>query len=149
MQRNDVQMYPSVVHFKGGKFDSEWELSEGATSISGDVSKWVGKVLQTKPAKLMREASDSKDGKNLGMHLHELATLLSWKDPTTAAIGYFILAASIGLLAWIIGTGLELDWTSVTCFANEAKSKKWPSALLPELKEMPPPRTIVRSSLEL
>jgi thioredoxin-like negative regulator of GroEL len=146
---NNVQMYPSVVHFKGGKFDGEWELSEDATSLSRDVSKWVGKVLQTKPAMMRAEASNSKDVKSLGTHLRELATLLSWKDPTTAAIGYFILAASVGLLAWILGTGLELDWTSIACFANEAKSKKWPSALLPELPEMPPPRTIVRSSLEL
>lgn len=148
---NKVEMYPSLIHFKGGKFDSEWELSSGATSLSRDVSKWVGEVLQKKHAKggALEASKHHEDIKNLGAHLRELATLLSWKDPTTAAIGYFILAASVGLLAWIIGTGLELEWKTVACFASEAKNKKWPSALLPELSYMPPPRTIVRSSLEL
>lgn len=152
---NNVQTYPSVTHWQNGKFESEWELSRGATSYSSDLSKWIGKVLLSKPggSKEDKETSKKQNLKEtsaLSAHVAELAALLSWKDPTTAAIGYFILAASLGIVTWIVGTGLELDYKTVLCYAREgSKLKKWPSALLPELPDMPPPRTIVRSSLEL
>lgn len=150
---NNVQTYPSVTHWKNGKFESEWEISRGATTLSGDLTKWIGKVLLKKPADIAKEAEKKthlREMKNLSAHIAELAGLLSWKDPTAAAIGYLILAASVGLLAWILGTGLELDYKSLVCYAHQAKNcKQWPSALLPDLPEMPPPRTIVRGSLEL
>lgn len=156
---NGVETYPWAIHFKGGKFARAWELSRGATSLSGDLSAWIGKVLTGKTSNhtsgiTIPEASKTNrlagGLSGLASHLHELSSLLSWKDPATAAVGYVILAVSVAVLAWIIGTGLELDFKTVLCLAKEAnKSKRWPSALLPELPEMPEPRTIVRSSIVL
>jgi len=155
---NNVQNYPSAVHFKGGKFASEWELSNGATSLSGDLSKWIKKVLTTKsPSKVTAEATraSSKHRGQLGTadlvaHIRELMGLLSWKDPATAAIGYCVLAIAVAVFAWIVGTGLELEAKAVfSCFTKEAKGTQWTQAWLPKLEEMSAPRTIVRTSMEL
>lgn len=154
---NKVENYPSVVHFQGRKFASVWEISNDATSLSGDISKWIGKVLTAKPKNETDQAIGKHHGATgrqstarLGANLQELLGLLSWEDPTTAAIGYLILAIAVSVVAWILGTGLELERATIfSYFTKEAKCKQWPSALLPELPEMPPPRTIVRSTIVL
>jgi len=154
---NKVEMYPSVAHFEGGKLSSRWELSSDATSLSGDVSKWVRKVLAAKPSVHGGSQAAGEDDKGEALsggatmfsHLRELAGLFSWKDPTTAAYGYFILAASVVAVVWIIGTGLELDVKAVLGMVKQSKAKQWPSALLPDMPEMPQSRTIVRNSFTL
>lgn len=149
---NGVKNYPSVIHFKGGKFEKEWEISWGATSLSADLSKWIRKELTVK---LMRKEASQQHGNSttgalVNAHLHELSALLSWKDPTTAIIGYVILAIAVAIVAWIVGTGLELEVKAVlSSWSKQAKNMPRPSALLPELPAMPEPRTIVRSSIIL
>lgn len=148
---NNVQNYPSVIHFKDGKFAREWELSKGATSLSTDISKWISKVLSAqKSDQASKSTTHAAPELSLANHLRELSGLLSWNDPRTAAIGYFILAIVVAIFAWVIGTGLELELKAVlSCFSKDAKLKQWPSALLPDLPEMPEPRTIVRNSIVL
>jgi len=172
---NHVQMYPSVVHYKGGKFLKAWDLSKSAKSLSADISKWIGKELSPK---LMREAPSNKEGssaqsfatttsasikalfkalrQSLGKLLHEFVALLSWKTPATAAGGCFILAVAVAVFAWVVSTGLELDVQTTlaslrlpqTSSGKDAKMP-WSTGFLPELKEMAAPRTIVRGTMEL
>jgi len=167
---NGVQMYPSVLHFQGGKFKTEWEMSEttfnkGVSGISVQLSRWIGKELIVKNTNATTKASKTKSDKaaaggglSVALHLRELQKLLSWKslweDPATAAFGYCLLIVACLLFVWIVGTGLELEPKStlkstLSWFSKEGNGKSWPSALLPALPEMPVPRTIVRKSLEL
>jgi len=155
---NSVENYPSAVHFQGGKFASAWEISRADTSLSGSLSKWIKKVFvakspsdaEAKATRIYRKQGGHLGAANLGAHLHELQQLLSWKDPTTAAIGYCVLAVVVALLAWIVGTALELELKTVfSCGKKQAERKQWPQALLPSLPEMPAPRTIVRNSMTL
>lgn len=153
---NKVQGYPSVTHFQGGEFAGEWEISSGATSLSGDLSKWIDEALTRKLANNKKgQASPRLDtgaqGRfgAVGLAFGELVGLLSWQDPATAAFGHFVLAVALGIVVWILGTGLELELKTVLCFGKQAKGKQWPSAWLPDLPETPAPRTIMRTSIVL
>jgi hypothetical protein len=159
---NNVQEYPSVHHFHNGRLASEWEPSKGATSLSKDISKWVTRELT-------RNGSSTSSNKNTGglsrsymlaqaagawnlisSGVRELIAHLSWKDPATAALGYAVLAINVVVLAWSLVTGFEVEWkTSILGLARTAKHKARPSALLPQLPELPEPRTIVRGSFVL
>lgn len=155
---NNVQNYPSAIHFKDGKFAKEWQLSRSATSLGTDLSKWIGKEIG---AKLMREEkiSHAKNAtqlmgnfvsSDLVGHLNELSQLLSWKDPSTAAAGYFILAMAVCVCVWILGTAMDFECKTILFgLSKEAQHMPRPSALLPQLKELPEPRTIMRNSLVL
>lgn len=134
---NHVDNYPSVVHFKGGKLLKAWHLSSAATSLSGDITKWIGKELSIKPV-----AKPKGTSLNVMSNIKEFLALLSWKDPTIAAAGYGLLAMLLLVVAWIINTGFEPELKSLV------GEKSWPS-LLPEMKDMGTPRTIVRSSIVL
>jgi len=157
---NNVQNYPWAVHYKGGKMAAVWEISADATSLNGDLSKWIRKELEGKPA-AEKAAAKAAAKQPLGQltaarrltaaHIKELSQLLSWKDPTTAAIGYVTLAVAVAVFVWIVGTGLELELATVLAgWSFKAETPKhWPTALLPPLPEMPASRTIVRNSLVL
>jgi len=142
---NHVSMYPSVVHFKKGKLIKAWDMSKGARSLSGDISLWISKELTPK---VMRSEKKNQ-GMSASSLLREFLRLLSWKDPSTAAVGYFVLAIAVVVFAWVVGTGLELELkATLGSLAMEVK-KPWTSAFLPELKDMAAPRTLVRTTMEL
>lgn len=160
---NNVQEYPSVQHFHNGKLASDWEPAKGATSLSKDISKWVRREFTRNET-----GTFTNDRSNIGSSrssffaqvagvwnlissgLRELLAHLSWKKPATAALGYAVLAINIIVLAWSLVTGFELEWkTSLLGLARTAKHKARPSALLPQLPELPEPRTIVRGSFVL
>merc|ERR1719272_2556405 len=151
---NHVEGYPSVVHFKNGKFAKAWEVSRDADSLSADISKWIGKELSPK---LMREEPSKNQGELSGgrlssivvHHIRELFKLLSWKDPATAAIGYFVIAIFVAVFAWTVGTGLELDCQATFASVTEGVKKPWGASFLPELKQFAAPRSIVRTTMEL
>jgi hypothetical protein len=143
---NHVEMYPSVVHFKKGKLIKAWDVSKGAKSLSGDISLWISKELTPK---VMRNELAKHTGMSGSRLLRDFWRLLSWKDPSTAAIGYFVLAIAVVVFAWVVSTGLELELkATLGSFATEVK-KPWTSAFLPELKDMAAPRTLVRTTMEL
>jgi hypothetical protein len=154
---NGVEEYPTVLHFQEGKLASKWKLSSSATSLSGDISKWISQVFAAQLSKDEGNATATKAAEHqihfnvtsFIAHLHELAGLFSWRDPATAAIGYCIIAAAVGIVVWVLGAGLELDLKTILGFAKDSKTKQWPSALLPKMPEMPQPRTIVRNSFTL
>merc|ERR1719272_263145 len=150
---NNVENYPSVVHFKNGKIAKAWDVSKGATSLSGDISKWIGKELSPK---LMREEpSQKKQGAvgyghfSLSPHFSEFLALLSWRDPATAAIGYLVIAVAVAVFAWTAGTGLELELQATLASLGEGVKKPWAAPFLPELKQMAAPRSILRETMEL
>jgi hypothetical protein len=151
---NKVEEYPTVQHFRAGKLVRGWELSDGATSLSKDIAKWVR-------AEFMKDSNASMSighqspattygteiYSSMESGLHEFIFLLSWNDPVKAAIGYLVLASIVAVLFWSLATGLEIDLQmTVQSFAKSANSKARPSALLPDLPRLPEPRTIVRNS---
>jgi hypothetical protein len=159
---NNIQEYPSVQHFRNGRRVSDWDLARGATSLSKDISRWIRQELnknETNGTKHKRKAIAVRVGFMDAEHmpsfassgLRELSELMSFrKDPVTAAFTYIVLATIIGVMAWCLGTGLELDLKcQMLGLVKTAKSRAQPSALFPQLSELPEPRTIVRSSFVL
>jgi len=147
---NNVENYPSVLHFKNGKITKAWQISRDAESLSADISKWIGKELTPK---IMREEAPRKgmvveSQKQLFVtSVREFLALLSSQEPATAVAGYGILAAAAAVLVWVVGTGLELDFKAIV--ASFARMPPNAAALLPELKEVGASRTILRSTMEL
>lgn len=157
---NGVETYPSMLHFQRGVQPQEWSPSRGATSLSSDISSWIRKELTRTSLKSHANASrtlasgsiSTGDGGLISFEqLKELSALFSWRDPKTAAMGYVILATVVAVVAWVVGTGLEVEFQTVlwACAKGAKKSVPRPSALLPELPVMPQPRTIVRNSIIL
>lgn len=148
-----IEYYPTVQHYKGGKLVDKWEIyesmmKEGIASVSKHLSSWISKELKDKLSGVTAKKASSADP-SIVSHMRELTKLLSLRgmmeDPATAAVGYLILVAAVVLFAWIVGTGLELEFAStLSYFSKEGKA-----ALLPKLPEMAAPRTIVRTSFEL
>lgn len=160
---NNVEGYPSVQHFHNGKLASVWALSPGAASISDlskDIVKWVDHELANNATHANSERSASvKPGliaefvglwKVASSGMRELYAHLSWRSPATAALAYVVIIINMVILTWSLASGLELEWkSSIMCIAKTAKHKARPSALFPELPELPEPRSIVRSSIVL
>jgi len=149
---NNVEEYPTLQHFHGGKLVRGWELSDGATSLSKDIAKWVRKEFArnystTSQDKKLGAQQDNAMYNSMKSGLRELLDLLSWSDPLKAAFGYVVLASIVAILIWSLETGFELDSKrAIWGFAQSAKHKAHPSALLPKLPKLPEPRTIVRNS---
>jgi len=161
---NNVQSYPTVLHFKGGKLVKNWELTQSASetgmqAVRTALSSWIAKELTGKltNGQWSQQAPKKQATRDLSQVIagvRELGRMMSWKalweDPVTAVVGYFILAAAIVLFAWIVGTGLEIELkATLSGFYDQAKNKNGPSALLPNLPELPASRTIVRKPIEL
>lgn len=140
---NDVEGYPSVSHFKDGKFLKAWSISPSAKSLSKDIAQWIGKELAFNATGALMRKETSGTSLNVAANVYEFFALLSWKDPTTAFAGYGLIAIAVFVVAWVLGTGLELEVKSAVV------RKSWSSAFLPEMKEMGAPKTIVRSSIVL
>jgi len=139
---NNVQSYPSLVHYKGGKFSSAWQLSVNVNTmkeLAGDISKWIGKVLHV-PADVA--SSQTSLYASMSDGLQQFSRLLSSQDPRTATRGVVMLLAIVSTSIWMFGTVLDLDLRAVISTAKKATS-------LPELPEAPESRAIVRDSFEL
>lgn len=164
---NNVETYPTVLHFKDGKLVKSWELTQslyddGMAAVSAHLFTWIGDALT---GQLMTDGKWSEQAPkeqaqgdlSITMHLEELFEMLAWKsgqkDPMALlhqVFGYFVMAVAIGSFAWIVGTGLELDLkAALSAYYEQAKTKSWSSSLLPAFPELPASRTIVRRSLEL
>lgn len=147
---NFVQNYPSVHHFKGGKFYKTWDLSPGATSLSADISKWVSKELT--PKLVRKEPKKQNSSLNVRRHVRDFFAMLSFNDPATATAAYSLMAVAVFIFVYVLGTGLEIELATVLSSYTKTMNKmKDPmaSGLLPNLKEMGATRTIVRNSFEL
>lgn len=139
---NNVQSYPSLVHYKGGKFSSAWQLSANVKTmkeLAGDISKWIGKVLHV-PADVA--SSQTSLYASMSDGLQQFSRLLSSQDPRTATRGVVMLLAIVSTSIWMFGTVLDLDLRAVISTAKKVTS-------LPELPEAPESRAIVRDSFEL
>lgn len=164
---NNVQSYPTVLHFKGGEIVDSWEITQslydnGMAVVSAHLFTWIGNALTGElrtDGKWSEQAPEDHVPGDLSItrHLMELFSLLSsqsgQKDPMVLlhrAFGYFVMAVAIGSFAWTIGSGLELDLkAALSGYREKAKTKSWSSSLLPAFPELPASRTIVRRSLEL
>jgi len=163
---NNVETYPTVLHFKGGELVESWELTQslydnGMAVVSAHLFTWIGDALTGElrtDGKWSEQAPEEHAQGDLIItkHLEELFNLLSLsgqKDPMVLlhqVFGYFVMAVAIGSFAWTVGSGLELDLkAALSGYCEQAKTKRWSSSLLPSLPELPASRTIVRRSLEL
>jgi hypothetical protein len=151
---NNVEEYPTLQHFHKGKFMKGWELSDGATSLSKDIAKWVREEFArnysaSTQAKRHRAGHDENAIYNsVKSGLSDFRDLLSWTDPIQAVFGYVVLVSIIAVLIWSLEAGFELDMIQkILGIAQTAKHKARPSALLPDLPKLPEPRTIVRNSI--
>lgn len=157
---NNVQYYPTVLHFRGGKVVKEWELSQamfsqGVAGLSKHLTTFIGQELKDK----LKGNTNKWRGKNGGEfsffgHFSVFAKLISFetmlKDPMTAFSGYFTLILVVALVSWILRTGLELELKSMFIGAGkEATMLNTCAAVSATLPEMQAPRTIVRQTLEL
>jgi len=163
---NNVETYPTVLHFKGGELVESWELTQslydnGMAVVSAHLFTWIGDALTGElrtDGKWSEQAPEEHAQGDLIItkHLEELFNLLSLsgqKDPMVLlhqVFGYFVMAVAIGSFAWTVGSGLELNLkAALSGYCEQAKTKSWSSLLLPAFPELPASRTIVRRSLEL
>lgn len=157
---NNVEYYPTVQHFEGGKLVGTWEITQsmydkGMKSMNTHLASWIGKELTATLAANNSQASNSTAAAQMAnatvIGLREFGRHLSFQtmgeDPSVAVFGYFILVAAVVLFGWVLQTGLEIELKSL--FTRQGKKGSWPEALLPQLPELPESRTIVRRSFEL